>query len=326
LIATALFGCRLESRLSGLKDDDDPLLEERVQREPDPCPPAQPLAHRLLRWIGLANLLMLGVPALGWVVFEVGTIYLPSVGKPSPERWADVLPGLAVSWTAMVSIGLHFVGGVLVMVAGLHNIIPGTRRPKWLHVHRVVGRVFVVAALVTSVGGLVFIAAKRGQLVGGVSMGVAFAVYGLLLAGTTVRAFQTARAGAIEQHRRWASHAFGLALSSWVYRAQYSLLGLFGYRSAHPDASSCSSAGVCTDFQRPVDLVLVWSFFVPSLVLVELWHWGRSRHRHQLLLVMGVAVGLAQALVLFGFPSLFTASDRGAGRNGSVGPNHSSVF
>lgn len=255
------------------------------------------------------NLWLLTLPAIIWVCAEVGALYLPNLGRPSRSRWSNILPSLASTTGRELSMGLHFICGLVVMLLGVHNIRASSRSTsRRLARHRVVGRVFVVAALLTSLGGLSFIVQKC-TLVGGWRMSLSFALYGVLLAGTSTAAWWSARRGDLDAHRRWAFHAFGLAMASFLYRGWYWFLQCFGYEmpQAYGDGGMrCNSAGECDMYRRWPDQVLDWAFFLPNLIAVELVLWGYRAKRGRLITVvlmmavpvlLGMWVGFANDLL-----------------------------
>ena len=121
---------------------------------------------RAVRRLLTASLVCFAIPAVVWIVTVIWLMYLGALlrGKDLADAWGDVLPGLAATPLEAGAMGTHFLGGSLVMLLGLHQICPCSRRR--IRAHRWGGRAFVVCAVLASVGGLVFIGSKR-TLVGG---------------------------------------------------------------------------------------------------------------------------------------------------------------
>ncbi|KAA9134089.1 DUF2306 domain-containing protein [Marinihelvus fidelis] len=173
-------------------------------------------------------------------------------------QWNESLPNLYDPATprSTAGIGLHFAGGGIILVLGCIQLLPSIRR-RWPAVHRWLGRVYVTAAALTAVGGLVFIAGKG--TIGGVVMDIAFAGYGVLMGLAAVEAFRHARARRFDQHRAWAIRLFALAIGSWLYRMEYGFWFLL-----------TDGIGHTKDFQGWFDYFMDFFFYVPNLLVAEL--------------------------------------------------------
>lgn len=175
------------------------------------------------------------------------------------EQWNTVLPNLHEPGTpaANAGIGLHFAAGGLILVLGCIQLVDGLRR-RWPAVHRWIGRVYVVAALLAGLGGLVFIAI-RGT-VGGMVMDIGFGLYGALMVLAVAKAWQHGLARRLERHRAWALRLFALAIGSWLYRMDYGIWMLL-----------TGGMGHAQDFTGPFDRVMAFFFYLPNLLVVELY-------------------------------------------------------
>ncbi|MEO1676519.1 MAG: DUF2306 domain-containing protein [Pseudomonadota bacterium] len=203
-------------------------------------------------WIGggLAVLLALAAFPFARYAAELGWAGL----------WADLWPesrfdppGVAMS----AAIFLHMVaGGIITVLAPLQLVRPLRRR--WPFVHRWSGRAIVTLALLTALAGLGWIATQG--TIGGPLMSAGFALYGALMALAAVQTFRFARAGEISRHRAWALRLFVLAIASWLYRVHYGIW-------------YAATGGVASNeaFTGAFDRVQTLAFFLPYLVLVELW-------------------------------------------------------
>lgn len=138
-------------------------------------------------------------------------------------------------------------------------------RDRWPSVHRASGYVIITAAMFTAVGGLVYIAV-RGTA-GGPAMDVGFSLYGACL---MVAAFMTvyyARRRDTLRHRQWALRFFLLAIASWLYRVHYGIW--------HVTTGGWASE---KDFSGLFDQVQNFAFYVPYLVLLEIYFRYRGRN------------------------------------------------
>ncbi|WP_295317502.1 DUF2306 domain-containing protein [Roseobacter sp.] len=151
----------------------------------------------------------------------------------------------------------HMMAGGLLSVLIIVQLVQGIRL-RWPLVHRLTGRLLIAAALITGAGGLMYIAG-RGTI-GGPPMNAGFALYGGLMILAAIEALRHARAQRFDRHRRWALRLFVLAIGSWLYRVHYGIWDMLGYE-----------AGLATDFRSPFDLVQNVAFYLPYLILLELW-------------------------------------------------------
>lgn len=157
---------------------------------------------------------------------------------------------------ANLSIFGHLAAGALVTVlVPLQLITAFRRRMAWLH--RWSGRLIVVAAILTAIGGLIYIP-LRGTI-GDMPMNIGF-FYGMLVLVAAVQTIRHAVARRFVDHRAWALRFFWLALGSWFYRVHYGLwyLATDGLRS-NPQ------------FTGGFDLVQNLAFFFPNLIGVEIY-------------------------------------------------------
>lgn len=227
---------------------------------------AQPVSPP--RWTGaalrFASVALVGVVWVSSAIF--GAYILAHYGGAIPANtmndWNETLPRLYEAHTPMASagIGLHFFAGAMLLLLGPVQLI-GAIRKHAPAVHRWIGRLYALAAFAAGVGGLTFIVAKG--TVGGLAMNVAFATYGALMVLAAAQAVRHAMARRIDVHRQWAIRLFALAIGSWLYRIGYGLFFVFG----GPD----NPGHVEADFSGWFDHVMNWAFFVPPLIVAELY-------------------------------------------------------
>ena len=174
-------------------------------------------------------------------------------------QWNEVLPDLYSddAPAATVGIGIHFAAGSIILMLGCIQLI-GRIRSAYPAIHRWLGRIYVVSALLTGVGGLVFIFAKG--TVGGVMMDIGFTGYGVLTIIAAVAAVYFARRRDFVRHRAWAIRLFALAVGSWLYRMEYGFWFLF-----------TDGLGHTSTFDGPFDQVMDFFFYVPNLLVAEVF-------------------------------------------------------
>jgi hypothetical protein len=158
---------------------------------------------------------------------------------------------------ASLSLFVHMIAGAAITLLALVQTLPSVRA-RWPRAHRVSGRIVTAAALATAAGGLGYIA--RQGTIGGPGMSAGFALYGVLLAVAAVQTFRFARARSLERHRRWALRLVWLAIGSWLYRVQYGLWH-----------AATGGLGSTEAFDGPFDQAMFVGFFLPHLLLLELW-------------------------------------------------------
>jgi uncharacterized membrane protein len=210
--------------------------------------------------VGLVLTVWLSVTLFGIYILA---FYAGAVAAQDLPAWNAVLPRIYESRTptATVAIGLHFLGGGLILLLGCIQLIARVR-DRFPAVHRLLGRVYVVASLLAGIGGLGFIIAKG--TVGGVVMDVGFGLYGVLVVLCAGQAYRHARARRIDTHRAWALRLFALAIGSWLYRMDYGFWLLLVGETGHTE-----------EFRGVFDRVMDFWFYLPNLLVVEIFLRGR---------------------------------------------------
>lgn len=246
-----------------------------------------------LRWSAIA---LVGVVWISSAIF--GAYIIAFFGGAIPagtlEQWNSSLPNLyhAETPVASVGIGAHFFAGAVLLLLGPVQLIGQIRRQAPA-VHRWTGRVYAFAAFAAGVGGLAFIFAKG--TVGGWMMNVAFAAYGGLMVLAAVQTVRHAMARRIDVHRAWAIRLFALAIGSWLYRIGYGLFFAIG---------GTENPGHTADFSGWFDYIMDWAFFVPPLIVAELFIRAR-RSQATTAGRMGASVALAGGAAFVAYATFF---------------------
>ena len=179
-------------------------------------------------------------------VYAALVLFVPDVGPPFVTALRAVAP-----WAVVAHLG----GGLLALALGPWQL-NGRLRARAIRVHRWLGRGYVVAVVVGSIGALVLAPMSQEGLV----THVGFGSLALLWLLATVQAYRMIRARDLESHRRWMIRSFALTLAAVTLRI-YLPLGL-GVGVAFHDAYQ----------------VVAWLCWVPNLVVAEwLVLQGRSR-------------------------------------------------
>ncbi|MEM7536434.1 MAG: DUF2306 domain-containing protein [Chloroflexota bacterium] len=226
----------------------------------------QPMSARLLRWSGIALVATVWTSAVLFGLYILA-FYVAALPEGEMTRWNNVLPGLydEERAAATASIGLHFAGGGIILILGSIQLI-GSIRNRYPRIHRWIGRVYVVASLLTAIGGLIFIAISG--TIGGTVMDIGFGLYGILMLVAAVETMRHARAGRIDVHNAWALRLYALAIGSWLYRMDYGFWELLAGGAGHTD-----------DFTGWFDQIMAFFFYIPNLIVVEIMLRGRQMAR-----------------------------------------------
>lgn len=242
-------------------------------------------AGRWLRWTSLALVDLCWASAAVFSAYIVA-FYLGAIPRHALGQWNDNLPRLydRLSPAATVAIGLHFLMGAILLLLGPVQLSSALRR-RSIAAHRWIGRVYAGAALTAGGGGLIYIV-SRGTI-GGTAMNAGFGLYGGLMVVAAVRTYWTARSGRMEAHRAWGLRLFALAIGSWLYRMDYGFWLVLAHGVGHTKT-----------FSGPFDAVMAFFFYVPNLLVVELFLRARRVPEHTgFRLTASVVLGMCCLLV-----------------------------
>ena len=182
----------------------------------------------------------------------------------SSDLSAETYLYTAGGWLPNLGLFSHMLGGAVITALAPLQLYTGLRR-RLPRAHRWAGRLIVLLALTSALGGLAFIA-SRGTI-GGRLMDVGFAIYGLCLALAAVKTIRHARDRELRLHRDWALRLFVLVLASWLFRLHYVVWFLI-----------TGGLGSTLDLTGPFDRVQAFAFFVPYLIGLEIClRWQRRR-------------------------------------------------
>ena len=172
-------------------------------------------------------------------------------------RWNHGASELYVEGMPMATggIGIHFLAGAIILLLGSVQLIERVRN-RHPGFHRWVGRIYVVASILTALGGIAFIVLHG--TIGGPVMNVGFFLYGLLMAVAAVETVRHARAERTEVHRAWALRLYVLAIGSWLYRMEYGFWFLF-----------TGGVGSTPNLTGPFDQVMAFFFYLTPLAVLE---------------------------------------------------------
>lgn len=221
--------------------------------------------------------------------------YAGALASHSAARWNTSLPGLysGSRTAATFGIGVHFAAGGVILALGFIQLL-SVVRARVPALHRWLGRIYVTAAALAGVGGLLFIA--TAGTIGGTTMNIGFGLYGALMVFCALQTYRYARRRELDTHRAWAIRLFALAIGSWLYRMEYAFWFLFAHRIGHTHG-----------FHGPFDAVMAFFFYVPNLLIAEAYLRGRSAQAAPAAKLVGAAV-LSAAVCLLAIATYFFAT------------------
>jgi hypothetical protein len=212
----------------------------------------------ILRWSARS---LVGVSWVSAILFGlyIFAFYIGAISDGELGQWNTHLPHLYDQHELLATIGIatHFATGAILLLLGPVQLIASVRR-KVPRLHRWIGWLYAGTAFVTGLGGLVFIA--REGTIGGMPMNVGFALYGVLVVSASVMAPWRARQRRFDEHRAWAIRLFALAIGSWLYRMDYGFWSMVADKAGHTQ-----------DFRGPFDIVMSFFFYVPNLIVAEIF-------------------------------------------------------
>ena len=168
---------------------------------------------------------------------------------------------------AFFAIAFHLIGAAYMALAGAFQLVKYIRKTYPVY-HRWVGRFYIIASLIASIGGLVFIFAKGSF--GGRQADYAFATYGFIFLTSGMLTYYYAKQRDYDTHKLWAWRLYSLSLAGWMYRVDYYWWMVF---FGAGDGSWLHNHY----FQGIVDMWINWAFYVPNLIVVEIvYRWGES--------------------------------------------------
>ncbi len=213
------------------------------------------------RYVPTLLLLVLALNT-GWFVIYSGDLGLRGLLSQTPAAVSRVFETGGV--LANAGIALHMIAGAVLTLGAPLQALPVVRR-RWPGLHRRFGYGLFVLAVVTGLGGLVYI--TLNGTIGGWWMSLWFAIYGAAMIWAAANTVYHALAKDMRRHFDWAVRFVVLAVGSWIYRMHYGLW----FATTGGLASNEAFTGL-------FDQIQVVAFFVPYLVIAEIaLRWRRVR-------------------------------------------------
>lgn len=152
---------------------------------------------------------------------------------------------------------VHVLMAAAITLSGLVQLIPAIRS-RWPAVHRWNGRLYLLSALILSLGGL-WMTWGRGTWLN-LTGGIGITLDALLILGFAAMAWGAARQRRFAEHRRWAIRLFAVASAVWFMRVGYMAWGI-----------ATGGAGIGKAMDGPFDLFLAFANSLLPLAVAELY-------------------------------------------------------
>ena len=243
------------------------------------------IAHTALKTAAMG---WCGAAVLGQFIFAayVLVFYGGAATRGQFEAWNKVMPHgfVAGDRAGNAAVALHLFFTVLVVGGGALQLLPWLRRHA-PQVHRWNGRVYLVGAMVLSVGG-VFMLLTRGT-VGGPLQHFALALNALLILAFAGLAWRNAVARRFDAHRRWALRLFLAVSGVWFFR-----IGLMAWLVINRAPLGFDPV----TFRGPFLVFLAFAQYLLPLAVLELYF--RAQQHGSPRVKMAFAAGLASLTLL----------------------------
>ncbi len=215
--------------------------------------------------------LWFGVAVLGQLMFSayVVVFFGRSALQGRFQDWSQVLPRGHVPGDAVGNavLALHLLFTTVVVAGGALQLLTVVRQ-RWPRFHHWNGRVYLLAAVVLSLGGL-FMVWARGSI-GGLWQHIGISVNALLIIGFAALALRHALARQLAEHRRWALRLFLAVGGVWFFR-----IGLMLWIVVNQGPVGFNPK----TFEGPFLVALQFGQFLLPLAVLELYFWAQRCQR-----------------------------------------------
>lgn len=246
-----------------------------------------------------------GVMALGQLIFAiyVAGFYGGALAQGNLYTWNKVLPHGYVAGDALgnLILAVHLAFAVVITLGGSLQLLPALRR-RAPRLHRWNGRLYLFAALLLSLGGLVLLWTR--DRVGDLPQHLAISLNALLILLFGLATLRSAVARRFDAHRRWALRLFLAVSGVWFFR-----VGLMFWLIANRGPAGFDPQ----TFSGPFLTFLAFAQYLLPLALLELYLRAQQSRRGLTklataallaLATLAMAAGIAGAALVMWLPRL----------------------
>ena len=185
---------------------------------------------------------------LAFFAIAIGLYPLRFIGLPySDGLLGSKPPELIESTLYLTGFYIHIFLGGLALISGFSQFFPGFRRRR-LALHRNLGKVYVMAVLLSGIAGLGISYFATGGLI----PALGFGCLAVLWLYTTTRAYASIKTRDIDAHQRWMIRSYALCFAAVTLRLYLPLfLGVFKMQFI------------------PAYTIIAWLCWIPNLIFAE---------------------------------------------------------
>jgi len=256
--------------------------------------PTWTLSSRALKISAASWFAVAAVGQLFFVIYILG-FYGRAAVLGNWETWNKVMPNGLIAGDSIgnLVLGIHLLFAAIITASGVLQLLPQIRQyaPSF---HRWNGRLYLLSAVLMSLGGLIMIW-TRGS-VGGPVMAVTISINAVLILLFAALTLRYALARDIATHRRWALRLFLAVSGVWFFRVglMFSLMANQGPFGFDPET-----------FRGPFLEFLGAAQYVIPLALLELYFYAQRSQKSWIRLTTTLVLAMAAVATAIG---VFAAS------------------
>lgn len=208
------------------------------------------------------------------------------------QKWNEVLPHghVANDWTGNLLVGSHILLAAILVIGGPLQLMPQVRE-RFRTFHRLLGRTYVLTAIVVSVAGLIMVW-TRGT-VGDLSQHISISIQAIYIIGFALLSIHYARARQFAQHRIWTLRLFMVVNGVWFFR-----VGLMAWLIINQGPVGFDPKTFTGPF---LTILAVFTYAVPlSLIMLEVYFKVQSSKNQTVKLLTSALIGLLTIIMAIG--------------------------
>lgn len=201
-----------------------------------------------------------------WIfAYYIAMQYGVSAFEGEWASWNDIMENglIAGDLVGNIAVVIHIAVALWITIAGTLQLMPFVRNNA-RSFHRWSGRLYILIAIVTSVGAL-YMTWARDQL-GGLVSDVGISINGVLILVFALVAWRAAMARRFDAHQRWALRLFIAVSGVWFQRLMYG--GMIVIVQGRPP-------GMTDDLSGPMNVAVVYGSYLIPLAVLELYLWAK---------------------------------------------------